>query len=48
MFLYPKGHKIYQGHLKPFTQNEVDKLKAKIEQISKEEKYVKMAELASL
>lgn len=48
MFLYPKEHKIYQGHLKPFTQDEVNKLRAKIGQISREEKYVKMAELAGL
>jgi diadenosine tetraphosphate (Ap4A) HIT family hydrolase len=48
MFLYPKGHKIYQGHLKPFTEDQVKELEAKIEEISHEEKYVRMAELAGL
>jgi len=48
MFLYPKGHKIYQGHLKPFTDDEVERLRAKIEEISQEDKYVRMAELAGL
>ncbi len=46
--LFPKGHLIYDGHLKPFTKDETDKLRVKIEEISHEEKYVKMAELAGL
>jgi len=48
MFLYPKGHKIYEGHLKPFTDDEVERLRAKIEEVSQEDKYVRMAELAGL
>jgi diadenosine tetraphosphate (Ap4A) HIT family hydrolase len=48
MFLYPKGHKIYEGHLKPFTEEEVAQLKARVKEILKEPKYVKMAELAEL
>lgn len=46
--LFPKGHPIYDGHLKPFTKDEAEMLKAKIEEVSHEEKYVKMAELAGL
>ena len=46
MFLYPKGHEIYRGHLKPFNEDEVDKLRQKIKEISAEEKYVTMAKLA--
>jgi hypothetical protein len=46
MFLYPKGHEIYCGHLKPFSEDEVDKLRQKIKEISAEEKYVTMAKLA--
>jgi diadenosine tetraphosphate (Ap4A) HIT family hydrolase len=46
--LFPKGHPIYEGHLKPFTKQETDKLRKRIEEISREEKYVKMAELAGL
>jgi diadenosine tetraphosphate (Ap4A) HIT family hydrolase len=46
--LFPKGHPIYEGHLKPFTKNEIKKLRAKIVEISHKEKYVEMAELAGL
>ncbi len=46
--LFPKGHPIYEGHLKPFTEQETDKLRKRIEEISHEEKYVKMAGLAGL
>ena len=48
MFLYPKGHKIYEGHLKPLNEAEVSKLKSAIKTISKQQKYVKMAELANI
>jgi len=48
MFLYPKGHKIFRGHLKPFTKDQIKKLTAKIEEISHEEKYMRMAGLAGL
>lgn len=48
MFLYPKGHHIYKGHLNPLNKEEIDLLKLEIENISKEEKYVKMAELAEI
>lgn len=46
MFLYPKGHKIYQGHLEPLSSNDLKKLRVRIEDILKGNKYLKMAELA--
>jgi diadenosine tetraphosphate (Ap4A) HIT family hydrolase len=48
LFLYPKGHKIYEGHLKPFTEEEVARLKARVAAILREPKYRKMAELAEV
>lgn len=48
LFLYPKDHPIYKGHLNPLNKEEIDLLKLEIENISKEEKYVKMAELAEI
>ena len=46
--LFPKGHPIYEGHLKPFSEDEAERLRVKIEEISREEKYVRMAKLANL
>jgi diadenosine tetraphosphate (Ap4A) HIT family hydrolase len=46
--LFPKGHPIYQGHLKPFSEDEVEKLKARIGELEQDPKYRKMAELAEL
>jgi len=48
MFLYPKDHKIYKGHLKHFTDDDLQQLKSKIEEILGEPKYIKMAQLAEL
>lgn len=48
MSLFPKDHPIYQGHLKPFTAEELRQLKSKVAEILAEPKYVKMAELAGL
>ena len=48
MFLYPKGHKIYDGHLKSFTEDDLEQLKSRIDKILGEAKYQKMAELAEL
>ena len=48
MFLYPKGHRIFKGHLKSLTDEDVKKLKVKIEETLKEDKYLKMAELAGV
>jgi hypothetical protein len=46
--LFPKGHPIYDGHLKSFPEDEVERLRVKIVEISLEEKYVRMAELAGI
>jgi diadenosine tetraphosphate (Ap4A) HIT family hydrolase len=46
--LFPKGHPIYQGHLKPFTEEELRRLKERIHQLAQEPKYQKMAELAEV
>jgi len=48
MFLYPKGHRIFEGHLKAFSNEDVKKLRAKIEDTLKQDKYLKMAELAGV
>jgi hypothetical protein len=48
MVLYPKGHKIYEGHLKPFMAEEVARLKASVGEILREPKYHKLTELAEL
>ena len=48
MFLYPKDHKIYKGHLQHFTDDDLQQLKSKIEEILGEPKYIKMAQLAEL
>lgn len=48
MFLYPKGHRIYQGHLKPFTDADLQKLRSRIADIMEEQKYRKMADLAGV
>jgi diadenosine tetraphosphate (Ap4A) HIT family hydrolase len=48
MSLYPKGHPIYKGHLKPFTSQDIQALRGRLAEILKEEKYRKMAELAGI
>lgn len=48
MFLYPKDHPIYNGHLKPFTDDDIEKLRAKVKNVLMGEKYRKMAELAGV
>ena len=48
MFLYPKDHEIYRGHLKPLNEDDLQKLRTRIEDILKGEKYRKMAELAGV
>ena len=48
MFFFPKGHMIYKGHLKHFDNEDIIKLRNKIADILKEEKYPKMAELAEI
>ncbi|MBN2334357.1 hypothetical protein JXL21_02275 [Candidatus Bathyarchaeota archaeon] len=46
--LFPKGHKIYQGHLKPLSEDQLRRLRTSIDEVLREPKYVKMAELAEL
>ncbi len=48
IFLFPKGHMIYQGHLKPLSEDQITDLRKKINEILKEPKYMKMSELAEL
>jgi diadenosine tetraphosphate (Ap4A) HIT family hydrolase len=48
IFLFPKGHLIYQGHLKPLTREQIQEIRNKIEEILNEPKYLKMAEFAEL
>lgn len=48
MFLYPKDHPIYQGHLESLTDDDLQSLRTKILKILREDKYQKMAELAGL
>ncbi len=45
MTLFPKGHPIYEGHLKPVADEEVALLRAAVAEILREPKYVRMAEL---
>jgi len=48
MFLYPKDHPIYKGHLKPFVDEDLRRLKSRIAELVNEPKYRKMAALAEL
>lgn len=48
MFLFPKGHPIYDGHLKPFGEDDVARLRNAVAEILREPKYERMAELAGL
>jgi hypothetical protein len=48
MFLYPKDHPIYRGHLKPLSEKQVVSLRSRVSEVLMEPKYVKMAELAEL
>ena len=46
--LFPKGHPIYRGHLKPLGDGDLERLRAAIAEVLREPKYVRMAELAKL
>lgn len=46
--LFPKGHKIYDGHLKRFTEKEIISLRNRVNEILGEQKYVEMAKIAEL
>ena len=48
MFLYPKGHKIYQGHLEPLSDVDLERLTIRVGELLNEQKYQRMAELAEL
>lgn len=48
MSLFPKGHPIYEGHLKPLTDEDVMQLKSTVPQILREPKYVRMTELVEV
>jgi diadenosine tetraphosphate (Ap4A) HIT family hydrolase len=48
IFLYPKGHPIYQGHLRSFTAEDTEALRNKVAEILTEDKYRKMAALAGV
>jgi diadenosine tetraphosphate (Ap4A) HIT family hydrolase len=48
MFLYPKDHPIYKGHLKPLDDEDLRRLKARVAELVREPKYRKMAALAEL
>jgi diadenosine tetraphosphate (Ap4A) HIT family hydrolase len=48
IFLYPKGHPIYQGYLRPFTTEDVEALRNKVAEVLREDKYRKMATLAGV
>ena len=46
--LFPKDHPIYQGHLNPLNEDELENIRKEIITISKEAKYLKMAEIAGV
>jgi diadenosine tetraphosphate (Ap4A) HIT family hydrolase len=48
MFLYPKDHPIYKGHLKPLDDEDLRRLEARVAELAGEPKYRKMAALAEL
>ena len=48
MFLYPKGHEIYEGHLRPLAAEVLERLRKRVASILDEAKYRKMAELAEI
>ena len=48
MFLYPKDHPIYRGHLDPLDAGDVSSLRTRIAELLKEDKYRKLAELAEI
>jgi diadenosine tetraphosphate (Ap4A) HIT family hydrolase len=48
MFLYPKNHPIYKGHLKPLDDENLRRLAARVAELAGQPKYRKMAALAEL
>lgn len=48
MMIYPEGHNIYKGHLKPLDEEEINLLKEELRILASQHKYRKMAELAGV
>ncbi len=48
IFLYPKGHPIYEGHLDPMSDEDVRLISNRVFEILNGEKYRKLAELAGV
>jgi len=48
MFLYPKDHPIYKGHLHPLNNTELKRIAQEIKKIAKEPKYLQMAQIAGI
>ncbi len=48
LFMYPQGHPIFSGHLKPFTPEDINVIQERIREIMGEDKYLKMADLAGI
>ena len=46
--LFPNGHPIYNGHLKPLDAVQVEALRTRVSEVLSEPKYVKMAAFAGL
>ena len=43
--LFLKGHRIYKEHIKHLTEDQMISLRKKVDEILREPKYVKMAEI---
>jgi hypothetical protein len=48
MALFPQDHPLYKGHLRPFSATDLDRLRARVSEVLREPKYVRLAELAAL
>ena len=46
--IWENRHKIYEGHLKAFTDDDLRRLRQRIAAIMNEDKYLRMAELAGV
>jgi len=47
--IWPKGHPIYtSGIFDPLSQDEIDRLRDRVKELSRDEKYVRMAQLAGI
>ena len=48
IFLHPKGHPIYEGHLEPLRSEELGRLRDRVAAILEGEQYRKLAALAEI